>query len=441
MASSIHFLDVKGKTLLSRDYKGDIPASAIERFPLLLIENENQMTTDESQVSPVISDGGVHYCFISHNNLFIVALAKQNVNVFSVMIFLDGMVKVLTNYFKSLEEESIRDNFVVIYELLDEMMDFGIAQVTDPKMLKEYITQESRILNKTLFGSALKKPPVALTNSISWRSEGITYKKNEAFLDVIESINMEIRPNGAILRSEIVGKIKVNSHLSGMPDLKLGLNEKFLNSGIERATNTSNTTSTGIELEDVKFHQCVRLSKFENEKLITFIPPDGEFELMSYRILSPPLKPLFLVDYKIQNHSNTRLEIYVKLVTNFKKKLTASKLEVTIPCPEDIDSPKFHYDKGSAKYRPEKNAIVWKFKSIPGGKEYAMVAELQLPTVQREDETFKKQPLQVSFQIPYFTTSGLQVRYLKIQEPKLQYQSYPWVRYLTQSGDNYVVRV
>jgi len=32
---------------------------------------------------------------------------------------------VLVDYFKELEEESVRDNFVVIYELLDEMMDNG----------------------------------------------------------------------------------------------------------------------------------------------------------------------------------------------------------------------------------------------------------------------------------------------------------------------------
>lgn len=39
-----------------------------------------------------------------------------------------------------------------------------------------------------------------------------------------------------------------------------------------------------MELEDVKFHQCVRLSRFENDRTISFIPPDGEFELMSYRL-------------------------------------------------------------------------------------------------------------------------------------------------------------
>ena len=43
-----------------------------------------------------------------------------------------------TEYFKELEEESIRDNFVVIYELLDEMMDFGYPQTTETKILQEY---------------------------------------------------------------------------------------------------------------------------------------------------------------------------------------------------------------------------------------------------------------------------------------------------------------
>jgi hypothetical protein len=39
-----------------------------------------------------------------------------------------------------------------------------------------------------------------------------------------------------------------------------------------------------VELEDIKFHQCVRLARFENDRTISFIPPDGEFDLMSYRL-------------------------------------------------------------------------------------------------------------------------------------------------------------
>lgn len=52
--------------------------------------------------------------------------------VFDVSVF-----QVFSEYFKELEEESIRDNFVIIYELLDELMDFGYPQTTDSKILQE----------------------------------------------------------------------------------------------------------------------------------------------------------------------------------------------------------------------------------------------------------------------------------------------------------------
>ncbi len=54
-----------------------------------------------------------------------------------MILFLHRLVQVLVEYFKELEEESIRDNFVIIYELLDEMMDFGFPQTTESKILQE----------------------------------------------------------------------------------------------------------------------------------------------------------------------------------------------------------------------------------------------------------------------------------------------------------------
>ena len=43
--------------------------------------------------------------------------------------------------------------------------------------------------------------------------------------------------------------------------------------------------NSGIDLEDVTFHQCVKLHRYEQDKTIMFIPPDGEFQLMTYDIL------------------------------------------------------------------------------------------------------------------------------------------------------------
>src|SRR6201992_4232036 len=67
-----------------------------------------------------------------------------------------------------------------------------------------------------------------------------------------------------------------------------------------------------IEMEDVKFHQCVRLSRFENDRTISFIPPDGEFELMSYR-LNTQVKLLIWVECMVESHSNSRMEYMLKV--------------------------------------------------------------------------------------------------------------------------------
>ena len=44
----------------------------------------------------------------------------------------------------------------------------------------------------------------------------------------------------------------------------------------------SNSNKPSIAIDDCQLHQCVRLSKFESEHAISFIPPDGEYELMRF---------------------------------------------------------------------------------------------------------------------------------------------------------------
>ncbi|AMD20728.1 HDL016Cp [Eremothecium sinecaudum] len=444
MTSGIYFCDSKGRLLLSRKYKDDIPASAIENFPHLLIEKEQE----SSVLPPCFSHNGVQYLFIQHNNLYILSLTRSmSVNVALVFSFLHKLVEVLQDYMKVVEEESIKDNFVIIYELLDEVMDYGIPHITETKMLRQYITQKSfKLIRSAKKKKNVVRPPESLTNSVSWRPEGIKYGRNEAFLDVVESINMLITQQGQVLRSEILGKVKVKTRLSGMPDLKLGLNDKgIFSQGDDDDENSGDFSSvskkkSNIELEDLKFHQCVRLSKFENEKIITFIPPDGDFELMSYR-LTTPMKPLIWCDVKIQVHSRSRIEVHCRAKAQIKRKSTANNVEILIPVPEDADSPKFRYSHGSIKWVPEKAAILWKLKSFPGGKDYSMAAEMGLPSIGDATEYNFKRPVHIKFQIPYLTTSGIQVRYLKITEPNLQYNSYPWVRYITQSGDEFMIRM
>lgn len=61
-------------------------------------------------------------------------------------------------------------------------------------------------------------------------------------------------------------------------------------------------------------------------------------------------------------------------------------------------------------YVPEKEVLVWKIKSFPGGKEFMLRCKFALPSVAAEEETQGRMPpIRVTFEIPYFTVSGIQV--------------------------------
>ena len=76
----------------------------------------------------------------------------------------------------------------------------------------------------------------------------------------------------------------MRAYLSGTPECKFGLNDKLVIDKNERGV------SDAVELDDCRFHQCVRLDEFDSQRTISFIPPDGEFELMKCVPLFAPFR-------------------------------------------------------------------------------------------------------------------------------------------------------
>ncbi len=183
----------------------------------------------------------------------------------------------------------------------------------------------------------------------------------------------------------------------------------------------------------MKFHPCVRLAKFEQDRSISFIPPDGKFDLMSYR-LNTVVKPLFWVECALDSYTHSKIEYTVKVKSQYKARSYANNVDIVIPVPPDANAPYFKANTGTVKYTPDQEAMVWYIKSFPGQKEYTMKARFGFPSIADQNrDRFKKVPIQIKFEIPYFTVSGIQVRYLKIVE-KSGYHALPWVRYITQNG-------
>lgn len=62
--SAVYLLDSKGKVIISRDYRGDIPIKCLERFITHVLE------TDETELKPIFEEDGINYIYIKYNSLY-----------------------------------------------------------------------------------------------------------------------------------------------------------------------------------------------------------------------------------------------------------------------------------------------------------------------------------------------------------------------------------
>ena len=239
--------------------------------------------------------------------------------------FLYTMVDIFKGYFdEDFDEDSLRDNFTLVYELLDEMLDFGYPQNCALDVLKMYINLGS--LRAPTSAAADKQMTSTITGARDWRRDGIVHKKNEVFLDVDESVNLLVSASGAVLKNDVSAKIVMKALLSGMPECKLGLNDKVV---MEKDGGKAKK-SAGVDIDDCTFHRCVQLGKFDSDRTITFVPPDGEFELMRYRITENVNLPFRIIP-SIEEHGATKVVLNIKAIANFSSQLFATNVAIKIP--------------------------------------------------------------------------------------------------------------
>lgn len=426
--SCLAILDKKGKSLILKNYKSDLPNDFLECF------NKKMIELSEEEQPPMFRTKNITYFFKKHENITLMGAGKGEQDAVEMVCFLNSVEALLKNYFGGLEADSVKDNLILIYELLDEIADNGRPQITEVKLLKNYVTTSANVSKSKKKKGKVLQMAKAMTSAVPWRPGTYKYSKNETYLDVIEKISMLVTAEGQVLKSEVMGHLHMNCKLSGTPELVLGLNDKKF---FEINQTQTTRKKKAVDIQDIKFHQCVRLAKFENDRTISFVPPDGEFDLITYR-MQCPLKSLFSLQIDYLMETDTVCHFMVKAKTNYKQKVSANFVEFLIPLPPDCQGLKTKCSKGKAKHMPDKNTVAWKINSMPGKREATMEVKLTMPSLKGAQANFKSRPVEVHFDIAHYTLSGLNVRYLKIKE-KSNYHSLSWVRYVAQNG-NFLIR-
>lgn len=132
MIGGLFVYNHKGEVLISRVYRDDIGRNAVDAFRVNVIHARQQVRSPVTNIARTsffhikvssaesrISDSSILFFLLQRANIWLAAVTKQNVNAAMVFEFLLKIIDVMQSYFGKISEENIKNNFVLIYELLD----------------------------------------------------------------------------------------------------------------------------------------------------------------------------------------------------------------------------------------------------------------------------------------------------------------------------------
>lgn len=458
--SQIFVLSARGDKIVFKDYRQDVPRNADEiffRHTKFWGTPQAGDTVVEHQAvpgdcPPFFMDRGICFTFVKKNGIFLVAASRHwGVSPLFAVEVLTRMMKVLKDFLGTWSEDSVRKNFTLVYELLDEMVDSGVVQDLGSERLRPYIHNEpvaatpvetekppndglvSRLRRGDFSLDAKTRKSTATSVSIIQSGRE---RKNEIYIDVIERLNVVFNAQGSVVTSEVDGTIIMKSFLAGSPDLYLGLNEDLV-------VGSGRGKYATVCLESVNFHEAADYSRFETDRQLVMKPPDGEFTVMNYRCTNEIVQP-FRVIPSIELVSTYKAELTLRVRADVPTTTAGINVVVKCPVPKATTSVAVELGVGATgqtyEYRQADRVVLWAIPKFRGGTE--QIVKIGIATGAPITPTMRKEigPVTMGFEVPSHNVSGIAIRFLRLEERAKTYNPQRWVRNITQAA-SYVTRV
>lgn len=437
--SQFYVLSPRGDTIISKQYRGDVVRGTAEMF------FRKMKFWSAGQAPPVFILDGINFLYVRKNGLYFVATTKFNVSPSLFIDIVNRLTRLFKDYCGILTEESIRKNFILIYELLDEVMDYGVPQDMSTHHLKSYVHNEPVPVVEASRAPLVKFPTMgAKTKSSSAVHAPISVgmskqktKKNEIFVDILERLSVTFNSTGTVLNAAIDGCIQMKSYLAGNPPLRLALNEDLVVGKGQASRGQS------CILDDCNFHRCVQLTEFEGQRILNFVPPEGEFVVMNYRVTSPFRSPFRVMPF-LEEKSTHRMEMRLQIRADIPADNYGANVRAEFSLPQTTATCTTHLPPDvageAAEYQSKSKKVLWRVKKFMGATEHVLHVRFSLEEAASAQTHREIGPIVLTFEIPMYNVSNLQVRYLRIHEQHASYKPSRWVRYVTQSA-SYETRV
>lgn len=209
-------------------------------------------------------------------------------------------------------------------------------------------------------------------------------------------------------------------------------------------------------IEDARFHQCVRYSRWLADRVLSFVPPDGQSTLMEYRVArrgSGAVIPVFVrtqIDYA--NGSLGRVNVMVGI----KQELAAKAVEaivVRIPLPSAAAHVDLNSNVGSVEVDMGKRTCVWTIgrlakdssttpnldgtvhlgdASVPMAAGVASLGENEIKKLDASESSDEAPVISVDFRVSGANVSGLGIAGLSLSNES--YKLFKGAKLSTRSG-------
>eukprot|EP00053_Salpingoeca_punica_P015543 m.143598 g.143598 ORF g.143598 m.143598 type:complete len:413 (-) comp16742_c5_seq2:365-1603(-) len=407
MIHSIFVITPAGDVIIEKHYKAPVSRTVLDPF----FEEQVKAGSPEA-VAPCINSTRHYIISVLRNGLFFVAVVNTDVQPLFVVEFLHRMVDTFNDYFAgTVTEKKLLNETVVVYQVLEEMLDNGFPLTTEANQLKDMVRPPSWMDPVTGKKRVKDTLPTGQLSATQWRRAGVRYTTNEFFLDIEEKIEAIIDRNGTTISVDVYGEMNCRSKLSGMPELVLS----FVNPRL---------------IDDVSFHPCVRLAQWANERCMAFVPPDGAFNLCKYSIVPAQISlPLFVRPSFTFDKTGGRFELEVGPKVNVGKPV--EEVSVIIPFPASVNDVKLTFtSNGLWKYDQLTRVLRWDLKKMPLDRGSTLRGTIGFALGESTDES---PVIMLEFKIPSYAASGLKVNRLDIHNEK--YKPFKGVKYSTTAKD------
>eukprot|EP01105_Mastigella_eilhardi_P001821 TRINITY_DN1219_c0_g1_i2.p1 TRINITY_DN1219_c0_g1~~TRINITY_DN1219_c0_g1_i2.p1 ORF type:complete len:436 (+),score=80.85 TRINITY_DN1219_c0_g1_i2:269-1576(+) len=393
------------------------------------------------QPQPCFCVDGVNYFHVKTGSLFCVLCCAANASPSFALELLGSIIRVFKDYCGVLCEESVRQNLYLLYELLDEMIDFGYVQATSTEYLQGFILNSAtvpptsnvaklevmeRVAPKVLdriYNSPLSAYVMSVNRPVS-RSGS-----KEIFVDLVERLSVTFAPTGEVVSARSDGSLVVRNYLIGAPAVGITLSEDAQAS--DYGSTRASGGITGV-LDDFNFHESVHADSFAQDGAIALAPPPGEMIAMNYRTSRLYQLPFHIAAF-VDEHSPTKVDIAIQLRTELPHDRHAQNVTVEFPVPKATESVFFEAATGTTEFNQSSCTVTWRAGQLLGGSEHTLRTKVTLS--QPCTSSVKKEvgPVNMQFDVPMWNCSHVQIRSVTVEARDAGQAPYRWVRHFTTS--------